>query len=65
MLRRETKNIYGAIGICVALTAAFMLVVVASQHLGSILYIRPSLAAWLPLLIFVPAAVNLYDRIDR
>jgi lipopolysaccharide export system permease protein len=65
VLRRETKNIYGAIGICVALTAAFMLVVVASQHLGSILYIRPSLAAWLPLLIFVPAAVNLYDRIDR
>jgi lipopolysaccharide export system permease protein len=65
VMRREMKNIYAAIGMCVLLTALFMIVVMACQYMGSILLIRPSLAAWLPLLIFVPTAVAMYDRIDR
>lgn len=64
VMRRETKNIYAAVGMCVLLTAAFMLVIIICQHLGSVLYLRPTLAAWLPLMIFVPTAVSLYDRID-
>lgn len=65
VLRRETRNIYAAIGICIMLTAVFLLVTMACQYLGGILYVRPSLAAWLPLMIFVPVATALYDRIDR
>jgi lipopolysaccharide export system permease protein len=64
VLRRETKNIYAAIGVCGALTILFMGVVIMFQSLGTWLMIRPSLAAWAPLLIFVPTAVALYDRID-
>lgn len=65
VMRRETKNFYAAIGVCVGLTALFMIVILACQYLGTILLIRPSLAAWLPLIIFVPAAVFMCDRIDR
>ncbi|MBL9093785.1 MAG: LptF/LptG family permease [Planctomycetaceae bacterium] len=65
VLRRETRNVFAAIGLCVALTVVFMLVGMACQYLGSVVYIRPSLAAWLPLLIFVPLAMALYDRIDK
>jgi lipopolysaccharide export system permease protein len=64
VLRRETKNVYAAIGLCGVLTILFMAVVMAGQSLGGMLLIRPSLAAWLPLLFFVPTAVALYDRID-
>ena len=49
----------------VGLTAVFMVVGFACQKLGSIMLIRPSLAAWLPLLIFVPVATALYDRIEK
>jgi lipopolysaccharide export system permease protein len=65
VMRRETKNVYAAIGLCVAITALFMIVSIACQYCGSILLMRPSLAAWLPLLIFVPTAVAMCDRIDR
>jgi lipopolysaccharide export system permease protein len=65
VLRRETKNVYAAIGLCVGLTAAFMIVCMACEHMGSILMIRPTLAAWLPLMIFVPTAVAMLDRMDR
>jgi hypothetical protein len=50
---------------CIALTVGFMLVTMACHYLGDILYIRPALAGWLPLMIFVPIAAALYDRIDR
>jgi lipopolysaccharide export system permease protein len=65
VLRRENRNIFVAVFICVALTAVFMIVGFACQKLGSIMLIRPSLAAWLPLLIFVPVATALYDRIEK
>ncbi|MGC3969314.1 MAG: LptF/LptG family permease [Pirellulales bacterium] len=65
VLRRETRNIFVAVFICVALTAVFMLVGFTCQKMGSIMLIRPSLAAWLPLLLFIPVATSLYDRIDK
>jgi lipopolysaccharide export system permease protein len=65
VLRRETKNIYAAIGLCGVLTFLFMGVTMAAEAAGGVLFIRPSLAAWVPLLVFVPTAVALCDRIDR
>lgn len=65
VMRRETKNPFAAVGLCVLLVVLFMLVVTACEYLGGVLLIRPSLAAWLPLMFFVPAATALYDRIDR
>lgn len=59
VLRREMRNVFIAIGLCAAVVSGFMLVVIAFQHLGSILAISPSLAAWGPLMLFAPAAVGM------
>lgn len=64
VLRRETKNVYAAVGLCVALTILFLLFVMVGQYLGGVLLIRPSLAAWLPLMVFAPTAVALFEGVD-
>jgi lipopolysaccharide export system permease protein len=59
------RNLFAAIGLCLLLVVVFMLVVVASQYLGFQSLVRPSLAAWLPLLIFVPAAAGVFDPLRQ
>jgi len=61
VLARESRNVFVAIGLCVAMVSVFMLVVLAFQHLGAIYLIEPALAAWAPLMIFVPVAVGLSE----
>jgi lipopolysaccharide export system permease protein len=56
MLSRSNRNIFLSIGICMGVATAFTLVALSCQSLGSVDMLRPSLAAWLPLLIFVPVA---------
>lgn len=57
VLTRENRNIFLSIGWCFLLVLVFFLVVVACQALGSNGYLlSPSLAAWCPLVIFVPLA---------
>ncbi|MCS7305609.1 MAG: LptF/LptG family permease [Thermoguttaceae bacterium] len=69
VLRREMRNVFLALGTCLVLVAGFMGVVFACQYLGSIYLLSPSLAAWLPLFVFVPAAVAisepLWERTHR
>lgn len=65
VLRGETRNIYIAIGMCLALVVVYMVTILACQYLGSVYLIDPALAAWIPLMIFVPAAVGLFDRVER
>jgi lipopolysaccharide export system permease protein len=59
VLSRENRNMFLAIGWCIAIVAVFMGVVMTSQFLGANYFdfISPAFAAWLPLLIFVPWAV--------
>jgi lipopolysaccharide export system permease protein len=57
VLSRSNRNVFLAIGLCLALVVAFMVVVMACRYLGSGYWLEPSLAAWLPLMIFVPCAV--------
>jgi lipopolysaccharide export system permease protein len=59
VLSRSQRNIFLAIGQCLALVIAFMLIVFGCQYLGSSYLLEPALAAWLPLMIFVPCAVAL------
>lgn len=57
IVARENRNVYAAIGLCVAIVSLFMLVVIACQAMGSSYLIGdPALAAWLPLILFAPAA---------
>ncbi|HVX13442.1 MAG TPA: LptF/LptG family permease [Pirellulales bacterium] len=64
VLHGTNRNVFIAIGLCGCVCSAFMGVVMASQYLGQISLIRPALAAWAPLMIFVPVAVTMYDRIE-
>jgi lipopolysaccharide export system permease protein len=59
VLSRSNRNVFLAIGMCLALVVAFMLVVMGCKYLGANYWLEPSLAAWLPLMIFVPCAVAL------
>ena len=61
VLRREMRNVFLALGTCLVLVAGFMAVVFTCQYLGSIYLVSPSLAAWMPLMVFVPAAVALSE----
>ncbi len=60
VLSRTNRNVFIAIGMCLALVVAFSSIVLACRWLGSSYWLEPALAAWLPLMIFVPCAVALY-----
>ncbi|MBI1901693.1 MAG: LptF/LptG family permease [Planctomycetia bacterium] len=53
---RENRNVFVSVGLCLLVVVLFMLTVLGAQYLGSAVYISPELAAWLPLVIFVPLA---------
>ena len=56
---RDNRNVFVAIGMCVGLVGLFYLVSIACQQLGSNMLISPALAAWSPLMVFVPASVGM------
>ncbi len=64
VLNGTNRNVFLAAGMCGAVCGAFMMVVMGFQYLGAVALLRPSLAAWGPLLIFVPVAVGMFDRIE-
>jgi lipopolysaccharide export system permease protein len=63
ILRDQTRHVFISAGLCLAMCAIFFAVVLGGKFLGSADYVSPALAAWLPVLIFGPLAVALYDAI--
>ncbi len=61
VLTRESRNVFFAIGLCMVVVAAFTVVVMAFQHLGTIsaFGVSPALGAWGPLFFAVPLAVSM------
>ena len=59
MFSRSSRNIFLSIGICVLAALAFTAVAIACQSLGGIGLMSPALAAWLPLMVFIPLAVGM------
>lgn len=59
------RNPFIAIGMCVGVTTLFFLVTLGAQSLGAGGWIKPTLAAWSPLLVFVPVAAALSDPLRR
>jgi lipopolysaccharide export system permease protein len=57
MFSRRNRNIFLSVGICLTAAIAFSVVTLACQSLGGLSLLRPTLAAWIPLLVFVPVAV--------
>jgi len=54
---RDSRNVFLAIGLCLLVVTVFVLVTLGFQHLGAIYLLDPALAAWAPLMLFVPLAV--------
>jgi lipopolysaccharide export system permease protein len=63
MVSRRNRNIFLSISICLGVATAFTLLALCCQSLGSMSVLRPSLAAWLPLLLFVPVAAAMSDTL--
>lgn len=60
VLNRRNRNVFLAIGLCAVVTSSFVVVVMVFQFLGnSEIFFSPALAAWAPLMVFVPLAVGL------
>jgi lipopolysaccharide export system permease protein len=56
MLSRRNRNVFFSISMCLGVATAFTLAGLGCQSLGGLNMLRPSLAAWLPLMMFVPVA---------
>ncbi len=65
VVSRENRNVFIAIGICFGVTTVFFLVEIACQSMGAKSLLDPALAAWAPLIIFVPIAVGLAESMWR
>jgi len=65
VMTRESRNVFIAMSLSAGVTLAFMVFVLAMGHLGSIYAISPALAVWVPLMVFVPAAVELSLSITK
>ncbi|MBN2291105.1 MAG: LptF/LptG family permease [Pirellulales bacterium] len=59
VLAKGNRNVFAAIGLCILVVSVFVLVTLALQSLGSNYLLSPALAAWAPLMLFVPAAVGM------
>jgi lipopolysaccharide export system permease protein len=62
-LRRAQRNIFVAAGISLLVIGSFFLVTLGAHGLGAIYLLRPDLAAWLPLLLFMPLAAGVSQGI--
>ncbi|MEM1304248.1 MAG: LptF/LptG family permease, partial [Planctomycetota bacterium] len=65
VVSRGNSNAFVAIGLAVGVITAFFLVSIGAQSLGGSGWIRPELAAWLPLLVFVPIATAVAGALRR
>ncbi|MBX3424989.1 MAG: LptF/LptG family permease [Pirellulales bacterium] len=63
MFSRSSRNVFLSIGICLVVATSFSLLGLACQALGGTGLLEPALAAWLPLLAFVPLAAAMYDTL--
>lgn len=56
VLSRNTRSIFVAAGQCLLLVGGFFIVALMCQTMGNAILVSPALAAWLPVLVFVPVA---------
>lgn len=59
MFSQSNRNIFLSIGICILAALAFSAVAIVCQSLGGLGLLNPALAAWLPLMLFVPLATGM------
>jgi len=65
VLARESRNMFLSIGMCVGVVSVYSLTVLTCQYLGTVYMLSPALAAWLPLMVYIPIAVAMFERTRR
>ncbi|MGI9454976.1 MAG: LptF/LptG family permease [Aeoliella sp.] len=65
IVSRNNRNPYVAIGLAIGVVTAFFIITLGCQSLGNSGWIRPTLAAWLPLIVFAPVAVYLTESLRK
>jgi lipopolysaccharide export system permease protein len=65
VLARESRNMFLSIGMCVGVVSVYSLTVLSCQYLGTMYMLSPALSAWLPLMVYVPIAVAMFERARR
>jgi lipopolysaccharide export system permease protein len=66
VIARESRNVFMAMGLCMAVTLVFTLVIIGMQQFGEASYlISPALSAWAPLMIFVPLAAWMAESLGK
>ncbi|MEZ6142923.1 MAG: LptF/LptG family permease [Zavarzinella sp.] len=63
ILRDQTRHIFISTGLCLGLCATFFAAIFASRFMGNADIISPALSGWLPVIVFTPLAIALYDAI--
>lgn len=65
VLSRESRNVFLSIGMCVVLVSVYSVTVLSCQYLGTVYMLSPALSAWLPLMVYVPIAVAMFEQVRR
>lgn len=63
ILRDQNRNVILSVGSCLILCGTFFIVTLSCQTLGDNDLLSPVLAAWMPILIFAPFALPLFDSV--
>jgi lipopolysaccharide export system permease protein len=63
ILRDQNRNVIISSGMCLVLCGVFFAACYACKMLGDNEYINPALAAWMPVLVFGPHALVLFDAV--
>ncbi len=67
ILRDQNRNVFVSTGLCLILCVIFFASIFACQYLGkedfAAAYVSPALAAWLPVIVFGPFALVMYDAV--
>lgn len=64
ILRDSNRNIYISIGVCLVMFGVFFGITNVCKYLGHNNLIPPALSAWLPVLLFGPAALVKFDAVQ-
>jgi lipopolysaccharide export system permease protein len=63
ILRDQNRNVFISAGLCLVMCACFYAAVYGFKFMGENDILSPAMAAWMPVLIFGPLAVTLFDAI--
>lgn len=63
ILRDQNKNVFLNAGVCLFICGLFYAAELGCKFLGDNDYVNPPLAAWLPVLVFGPFALVLFDAV--